>query len=248
MHRSKIFIILAILFCAISSFSQSSTFQVELLSPRESVIIPAEGGYFRVDLRIIPKREMKPNGTLSFDFQTNIVNGFICALESLTFSSRDTILFSFVQFIPGNANGGEQEYIIELGTVYRDTIDFKWEGEVELSDDNTDQADWQITIIDPATNINQTFEPMFLNDTHFPNPFGSATNLRFVLINPEFLSIEVYDPDFHRIASKRGGWLDAGLHYSRVPSVGLTNRDSGVYFYKLTVGNTSLIRKFIVLK
>ncbi len=80
---------------------------------------------------------------------------------------------------------------------------------------------------------------------NYPNPFNPTTSIRYSL--PEFMPVrlEVFDTLGRRVqqlvnASQDAGWHEVRWNASRQPS--------GPYFYRLTTGNTSLIRPMILLR
>ena len=80
---------------------------------------------------------------------------------------------------------------------------------------------------------------------NYPNPFNPVTNIRFSIPEPSFATLKVYDLLGREIAvlvneEKQPGIYSIPFDASNVPT--------GVYFYHLTAGGTSIIKKMAVVK
>ncbi len=80
---------------------------------------------------------------------------------------------------------------------------------------------------------------------NYPNPFNPSTAIRFSLEKPGFVNITVYDILGRAVKTLVNGYKNAGNHIKIFDAGDLT---SGVYFYRLTQGNKSLIKKMVLLK
>jgi hypothetical protein len=83
-------------------------------------------------------------------------------------------------------------------------------------------------------------------EQNFPNPFNPLTTIHFTLLAPAMVSLNVYDMLGREIAT---------LIYNERKEAGnyriefdATTYASGIYFYKLTTGNFSAMKKMVVLK
>jgi M6 family metalloprotease-like protein len=85
----------------------------------------------------------------------------------------------------------------------------------------------------------------FSLDQNYPNPFNPATNLRYQINLAEFVSLKIFDilgREVETLVSgeKRPGKYEIVWDASRFAS--------GIYFYRLSAGGISRVRKMILLK
>ncbi len=85
----------------------------------------------------------------------------------------------------------------------------------------------------------------FRLDQNFPNPFNPSTTISWYQPERSFVNITVYNSNGREAAILVNGEKDAGEHSIRWNPAGL---GSGVYFYKITAGSRSVIKKCILLK
>jgi len=78
-----------------------------------------------------------------------------------------------------------------------------------------------------------------------PNPFSSATTIRFRLAQPGHVRLTVYDVAGREIARLVDGELSAGLHQATLRGAGLP---SGVYRYRIEYGGTSAWKPCVLLR
>ncbi len=76
-----------------------------------------------------------------------------------------------------------------------------------------------------------------------PNPSRGSAEIAFSLPKTETVRLAVYDAQGRRVQTLAEGTRNAGTH--RVSVSGL---ESGVYFYRLEAGKTSLTRRMVVAK
>ncbi len=97
-----------------------------------------------------------------------------------------------------------------------------------------------------STEMPRTFA-LLLN---YPNPFNTATTIRFALPEASEVLLEVYDLMGRRISVLVEGQLGAG-HYERVWDSGSDTGEhitSGVYIYRLQAGSFDAIRRMVLMK
>lgn len=82
-----------------------------------------------------------------------------------------------------------------------------------------------------------------------PNPFHSATRIRFNLGRPEHVALDVFDVSGRRVRSLADRTLDAGSH--QIEWDGRDDRQqtlsSGVYFCRLRAGSESVQRRMVLI-
>ncbi|MCA1803133.1 MAG: T9SS type A sorting domain-containing protein [Rhodothermaceae bacterium] len=80
---------------------------------------------------------------------------------------------------------------------------------------------------------------------NYPNPFNPATEISFYLDEPGDIQLSVYDLSGRKIADVASGKYPRGYHSAPFNASGLA---SGVYIYRLQVGDYSQTRKLLLLK
>lgn len=85
---------------------------------------------------------------------------------------------------------------------------------------------------------------------NFPNPFNPETTIAFYLPEVELVTITIYDSRGKRVRQLVNDKLEHGKH--QIPWNGHNDQNeavgSGLYFYKMTAGKKSFIKKMVLLK
>ncbi len=102
--------------------------------------------------------------------------------------------------------------------------------------------DWVVSVEAPKTKV---IPIQFALDQNYPNPFNPTTTITFALPNSSNVKLVVYDAVGRMVAELVSGKLEAGYHTINFNASSLA---SGVYFYKLTAGEFSSIKKLMLLK
>jgi hypothetical protein len=92
---------------------------------------------------------------------------------------------------------------------------------------------------------NNTIASKYILNQNYPNPFNPMTKISFNITKSEFVTLKVYDilgKEKSTIVNKD---LNAGS-YSY--SFDASNLSSGVYFYKLTSGSFSDVKRMVIIK
>jgi hypothetical protein len=80
---------------------------------------------------------------------------------------------------------------------------------------------------------------------NYPNPFNTQTTISFNLKQESIVNLSVYDIKGSRVVTLADGILSAGSHEVILDAKDIS---SGVYYYKLSIGDKAAIRKMILLK
>jgi aminopeptidase N len=80
---------------------------------------------------------------------------------------------------------------------------------------------------------------------NYPNPFNNSTVISFRLAKAGYVSLDVFNMLGQKVTNLHDGYLNAGVHDLIWHA---STVSSGVYFYRLTVGETSAIKKMTLLK
>jgi hypothetical protein len=85
----------------------------------------------------------------------------------------------------------------------------------------------------------------FILYQNYPNPFNPKTMIKYELLSRDFVALKVYDVLGNEVATLCNEEMDAGEYKTTFDGLNLA---SGIYVYRLSVGNNYLSRKMILLK
>ena len=97
----------------------------------------------------------------------------------------------------------------------------------------------------PATSVAGETPVSFSLDQNYPNPFNPSTTISYSLARPGRVSLDLYDLTGHRVARLVDREQEAGVHRLTYDGSQLA---SGVYLYRLTAGDFTAAKKFVLLK
>lgn len=80
---------------------------------------------------------------------------------------------------------------------------------------------------------------------NYPNPFNPSTTIKFGLPESDFINISVYDVLGNKIQTLVNENLSAGTYTYTFDA---SSYSSGIYFYTLTTGTTTITKKMMLLK
>ncbi len=83
-----------------------------------------------------------------------------------------------------------------------------------------------------------------LNQNH-PNPFNPITTISFGLPQASYMTLAVYDLMGRQVEVLVNGYHEAGLHETTFDAGKLA---SGIYVYRLTAGDFSVVKKMVMMK
>ena len=93
----------------------------------------------------------------------------------------------------------------------------------------------------PLVHFPKTFELL----PNFPNPFNPSTEIRYRLKRPAHVSLDIFDITGRHVRSFDLGKQSSGMRRFIFNAHGLA---TGVYYYRLTVGNIQKSRRMILLQ
>ncbi|MCX6832370.1 MAG: SBBP repeat-containing protein, partial [candidate division Zixibacteria bacterium] len=108
---------------------------------------------------------------------------------------------------------------------------------------------------DGANDVSDEMTPVSLPekpalDQNYPNPFNPSTEIGFDLPKPSFVSLDIYDVLGRKVSTLINEHLTAGS--KRVQWNGRDKMEaevaSGVYFYRLRIGDHAEVKKMVLLK
>jgi hypothetical protein len=80
---------------------------------------------------------------------------------------------------------------------------------------------------------------------NYPNPFSGMTNIEYGIPNEEHVTLKVYNALGEEVATLVNGNVTAGTHNVTFDSSGLPG---GVYFYKVSAGESILMNKMFIVR
>lgn len=93
--------------------------------------------------------------------------------------------------------------------------------------------------------IDRTVPKNFSLEQNYPNPFNPATSIKYQVASRTYVKLAVYNMLGQEVAVLAEGEKSPGTYTVRLDASALS---SGVYFYRLTAGSLSEVRKMILLK
>jgi len=93
-------------------------------------------------------------------------------------------------------------------------------------------------------NENQ-FAQNFSLQQNYPNPFNPETNVSFSVKEKSEVTIVIYDINGKEVTKLANGVYQPGNYSIKWNATDFT---SGIYFYKMTAGNFTEVRKMVFLK
>jgi hypothetical protein len=111
------------------------------------------------------------------------------------------------------------------------------------------QGDTSVTLILASTGGTLPELPFILRQ-NFPNPFNGETRIRFVMLEPSFVSIRLYNILGQPVKRLTAGARSVGLHEITWDGADDFGRAvaSGIYFYRLETPQVSQTRKLVLLR
>ena len=80
---------------------------------------------------------------------------------------------------------------------------------------------------------------------NYPNPFNPTTNIEYALLKPGLVKLVVYDVLGAEVAVLVNQYKNAGRYFV---SFNAENVASGIYFYKITSGDFTAVKKMLIIK
>jgi len=140
----------------------------------------------------------------------------------------------------------ENSPCIDTGTAF-----FVWDNDtlVDMSEDeyagdapDMGAFEYGFVSVDPGS-VNPPFNFTLL--PNYPNPFNSATTIRYSLPHPTEVTLCIYNPLGQQVGLLSEGYQHPGIHTATLTA---TNLPSGLYFVRLEASGQVLSRKLMLLK
>ncbi len=121
---------------------------------------------------------------------------------------------------------------------------FLWVGEFKFSSRILRFNDGNITSVE-TNNERAVLPGKFILYQNYPNPFNPSTVISFQLPVNSHVTLKVFDVLGREVATLVDGTLEAGNHTVTFAPYELV---AGIYFYKVTAGKFSYMRKAVLVK
>jgi hypothetical protein len=109
-------------------------------------------------------------------------------------------------------------------------------------------GDAAIARYNAMTSIEEDFAPLpeeFSLSQNYPNPFNARTTISFSLPAQGQVTLEAFDLLGRKVATILDDQMESGTHSAAWDCSELS---SGIYFYRLTAGDESVVRKMTLIK
>jgi hypothetical protein len=83
---------------------------------------------------------------------------------------------------------------------------------------------------------------------NYPNPFNPVTNIRYQIPKNSLVTLKVYDILGREVETLVNEFQQAGVYETQFPNNSNINLASGIYFYKLTSGDFSAVKRMVLIK
>jgi hypothetical protein len=148
---------------------------------------------------------------------------------------------NYTQFnVPIIYGSGEVPDTAWIAIAVTDTMSNLTTGSIALIDD-LELSGTPTTIADNDNLLPKRFKL----EQNYPNPFNPTTTIEFSIPEAAQVQLSIYNQLGEKVANLVNDNLTAGIHRIEWQA---KNFPSGVYFYKITAGNFSDIRKMVLLK
>ncbi len=146
------------------------------------------------------------------------------------------------QNVPGNAPVGTYDYVAYCGDKPEVCDSAKFQFTVSGARINGGAEEWNLQ---GGWKEDELAPTECILDSNYPNPFNLKTTITYELPKACEISLTIYNLMGQELATLVEGVQDAGKHQVQWDAA---NRSSGVYFYKLEVGNRVFTRRMTLLK
>jgi len=221
---------------------------IEIGAYNRPVVIPPEGGHFSYWAGV-HNQEAEPQ---TVDLWTKVhlpdggYYGPVRLVEDLVIAANDTLIYTKVrEMVPGYVPPGYYDYIAYVGEYPWMVLDSSYFVFAKQPGESGGGGPIILPEQDRLEFTEELLPAGFGLVGNYPNPFNAATTISYELSEPVEVKLEVYNlqgqlvetlVNSHQEVGRRSAVWDA----SRV--------SSGIYFYKLSAGDLSEVRRMILVK
>jgi hypothetical protein len=159
----------------------------------------------------------------------------------LKYNSSGTLLFS--DEFNGSGNGNDYAYCVDVD-LYGNPVIAGFSRSSGTNDDYTTMK-YVLKNDDDGDNFKLKRPNEYELSQNYPNPFNPSTQIKYAIPQNGFVSLKVFDLLGREVCSLVNEYKEAG-YYNTIFNG--SNLSSGMYFYKLTCGNYTEVKKMILIK
>jgi len=127
------------------------------------------------------------------------------------------------------------------GVDLSDVFQMKFDGNGTIYVDNI----YFSTMLSDVRELQNSLPSDYNLEQNYPNPFNPTTNIRFSLLEANRVTLKVYDMIGQEVATLVNGFINAGSYEVTFDA---QNLPTGTYFYSITAGDFSSVKKMILIK
>jgi hypothetical protein len=216
---------------------------IEMIPDNPPVVVPAGGSFTYTGILTNNTDELQVTDVaVLLRIPAGHYYGPLMRYNNVHLNPGQTVsIAGITQNVPGYAPLGVYDYIAGCGD-YPGTV--------------VDTVSFQFTVTAPAAGgvgdwsldgwFEENIRPVnYQLHANYPNPFNAATSISFDLAAAGDVSLKVYNLSGQLVEILLDGRMDAGSH---VVNWDASSYSSGIYFYRLTAGDSSKTRRMTLVK
>jgi hypothetical protein len=133
--------------------------------------------------------------------------------------------------------------LVFYGTNYTvgDQVEVDYANPIQIGKDKYTFTPTNVTGINGTNSVPVNF----MLSQNYPNPFNPSTTIKYSVPHADLVSLKIYDILGREVRTLINEYKSPGTYYINFNAHGLS---SGVYFYRLTAGSYSGVKKLILIK
>ena len=221
---------------------------ISMMPVNPPINVPA-GGYFNFNgiLQNLTAQSQTTTVWIKLNVPGYGIYGPIMQFNNIPIAAYDTLFAMNVrQDIPSFAPLGTYTYIAYCGTYPSSIIDSCYFGFDVTAPIGGSANDWNVSKwFEGNEGIMENAPSSYALGDNYPNPFNAQTNIIMDIPKAGEARLEVYNLLGQKVATLIDGNIEAGHH---TISWDANEYSSGIYFYKLTVGEQVFTKRMTLLK
>jgi len=231
--------------------SEIPTLYVDLTPEDDNIEIPAGGGSFDYNIRVVNSGLSAENFDIWAEIELPMTGTVpIFDVEGITLPAQSEISRNRTQSVPGYAPAGNYLYRAYIGEYpwiveFTDSFEFEKLGSDGISLGNP--GDWICTgeAFHQGAMEEADLSPDKVHCSISPNPFNQSTVISYKLQAASYMELKVYDITGREAAKLIDGYQNVGNHEITFNAKDLV---SGVYFVRLKAGDFTATQKLLLIK
>ncbi len=220
-----------------------SELSIDMIPDNPPVIVPAGGSFtFTGILANNSDQAQTTDVWIMIDVPNYGLYGPVKRFNNISLSPDQTISVNGInQSVPMNAPAGDYDYNVYCGDYPASVIDWATFPFTVTSPAQSDSEDWVLSgwELDRET----PEKAVFVNN--YPNPFNTKTTISYHLPEASVVNLDIFNLLGQKVASLESGYKQTG-EYSLTWDA--SEHSSGIYFYKLEIGDKVFMKRMTLLK